>query len=75
MGRKRRAHSPAFESIMRGLEQAIAYQRGELVEGVSVHRFERLPDGSVRRVVEAGGTADVESPVAPLDNTPTDFSR
>jgi len=47
MGRTRES---AFESIARGLEEAIAWQRGELVEGVRTHRFERLPDGSVRRL-------------------------
>lgn len=41
-----------FASLVAGLEEAIAYQRGELVGTVRLTRFELLPDGTVRRIVE-----------------------
>ncbi|HYG85826.1 MAG TPA: hypothetical protein VD978_06180 [Azospirillum sp.] len=54
MAKRTRMSETLFEDIMQGLEQAIAYQRGERVEGVRVHHFERLPDGTVRRVDPTG---------------------
>lgn len=45
-------NAAAFDAIMQGLEEAIAYQRGELVTGIRVHRPERLPDGTAHRVME-----------------------
>lgn len=44
-----------FDDLVQGLEQAIAYQRGERQEGIRVHHFERLPDGTVRRVEASSG--------------------
>lgn len=59
MRRRKKRNSDVFESIMEGLKQAVAYSRGEPVEGVRVHHFERLPDGTVRRIEDA---SDAPSP-------------
>jgi hypothetical protein len=56
MPKRKKQNSDVFESIMEGLKQAIAYNRGELVEGVRVHYIERLPDGTVRRIEEGSDT-------------------
>lgn len=50
MPEREKRRSDAFQSIAEGLEQAIAYRHGKLVHGVRVHHFERLPDGTVRRI-------------------------
>lgn len=61
MPKRKKRNSDAFESIKEGLEQAIAYSRGELVEGVRVHHFERLPDGTVRRIEEGSDVPNTPS--------------
>lgn len=38
-----------FDSLVKGLEEAIAFQQGNPLKGTREHRFERLPDGSVQR--------------------------
>lgn len=68
MPKRKKRNSDVFESIMEGLKQAIAYNRGELVEGLRVHHFERLPDGTVRRIEDA---TDAPSPPPAR----ADFSR
>lgn len=55
-----------FASIVAGLEEAIAYQRGELVGTVRLTRFEPLPDGTMRRIVEeVTGPAPNPAPALP----------
>lgn len=56
----------AFASIKAGLEEAIAFQRGELEKPVRLTRFERLPDGTLRRIVE-----EVTSPPTPTPGLPS----
>lgn len=51
--------SSLFDDLVQGLEQAIAYQHGERVEGIRVHHFEHLPDGTVRRM-EASSDQNTE---------------
>jgi len=55
-----------FASIVAGLEEAIAYQRdGLLMPGARLTRFEPLPDGTVRRIVEeVAGPAPDPAPAA-----------
>lgn len=49
MAKQKHMPSAIFNSIVEGLEQAIAIQRGEYVGTYRVHRFEHLPDGTVRK--------------------------
>ena len=51
MTKRKPMESTLFDDIQKGMEQAIAYQRGELVEGMRVHRFERCADGTIRHEV------------------------
>ena len=62
MPKRKKRNSDVFDSIMEGLQQAVAYSRGEPVEGVRVHHFERLPDGTVRRIEDP---SDAPSPPGP----------
>lgn len=50
--------SSLFDDLVQGMEQAIAYQRGVPVKGTRVHHFERLPDGTVRRMTEVRHAQD-----------------
>jgi len=57
MARSTGRPSAAFDAIMQGLEEAIAYQRGELVEGTRVTHVERLPNGTIHREVQGDSDA------------------
>lgn len=54
MTKHKKGCSDAFESIKKGLEQAIAHRHGDLVEGVRIHYVERMPDNTMRRIEEGG---------------------
>jgi hypothetical protein len=49
MDKQKHMPSSVFKSIVEGLEQAIAFQRGEYVGTYRIHHFEHLPDGTVRK--------------------------
>lgn len=49
-GKSEGMDSDLFDDLVQGLEAAVAHRAGKPVEGTCEHRFERLPDGSVRRV-------------------------
>ena len=62
MPKRKKRNSDVFDSIMEGLKQAVAYSRGEPVEGVRVHYIERLPDGTVRRIEDPSDAPSTPGP-------------